>query len=395
MTSGILISSLHTVEHCTADVPDLPDGKQHWSLAGTSLEREPGPVSTEIDATIYFKSVKSQDEITGLTPDACATLVLTDVGAAFRFWRDLYRAHVPCTINHPLWTWTYGFAAAFGDDFFLQLERLDLYDFLYEIVCGMHFFHEAPVIIVNVFQLIASSILCITHLVEHTVGSDVAAIDSDTVNRMVATVCRVSWEHRRRLRSRDPNENETSGSMQSVQYRLPFVLVAYYKHHTSHDVERTQVKAGVFVHPGHEDIRRMTLFLWFHHNEKEKEACMGDLPYKGEGLLYWIYETTQQLEADGPETRAFALSDILPEYGALAFLKRLSFSLQLPSLGNSELNTILWIIRYVPLLRAEYIAHFAPSGVLGSLRDGFFNYEKKGDPPQDYIGIVMRILFIY
>ena len=92
----------------------------------------------------------------------------------------------------------------------------------------------------------------------------------------------------------------------------------------------------------------MTLFLWFHHDET-KEATAGGLdgaPFRGEDSLFWIETTTKQLAPDCPEIKAFAQSIII-EYGALAFLERLSVSLRLLSLEESDLTSILWILQHL------------------------------------------------
>lgn len=51
---------------------------------------------------------------------------------------------------------------------------------------------------------------------------------TDAVNRVVVSVCRVTFEQRRRILSRDVVRSATLGSLQMILHELHRLLCAYY-----------------------------------------------------------------------------------------------------------------------------------------------------------------------
>ncbi|KZV63187.1 hypothetical protein PENSPDRAFT_691876 [Peniophora sp. CONT] len=209
--------------------PDLPGGKQHWSLSNTPYEREPQPKpSVIIDVNLHFPALSLPSGLAILNPDSCKSLVSYDPVASFHIWRDLYREHTSCAVDYPLWTWTQAFVSNFtimkSEDAFLRLVRLGLCNFFEEIVCRADFLEDGPVLVVNVLEAITGTIACVLGCYRH--AHDISDV-RDMLNGLVVAVCRIAWEQRTRFLLKDVPD--PTRSLQGIQPNLERLVAAYYK----------------------------------------------------------------------------------------------------------------------------------------------------------------------
>ena len=79
----------------------------------------------------------------------------------------------------------------------------------------------------SIFEVITCVMLCFRYRAER----ELEAMSSSLaiVNRLTATACRVTWDHRHRLLSRNPLENAFTGSTAMIEDQLRHMLDAYYE----------------------------------------------------------------------------------------------------------------------------------------------------------------------
>ncbi|KZV63193.1 hypothetical protein PENSPDRAFT_758176 [Peniophora sp. CONT] len=348
---------------------DLPGGKQHWSFSGTLFERKSG----------------SESALTDVDLDGCTELILSDAEAAFRRWQDLCRSHVTCAIDYPLWGLTQAFVMELKaecdrlsvgtsvTDMFPRLVRLGVWEFYEDIVCRVDFFKDAPMLVTNIVEAIIWTVTCVIYRAHR--GLSMPGM-TDAVNRVVATVCRVTWELREQFLSRNATQDAASGCLRTVSCQLRRLLKAY----CAHNIPRMEDRS--LLHPGHEHIRRMALFLWFHRSLKEEEPSLDCAPFGDDNILFWVDATVQLLHPGSPEIGEIVV-DIIAEYGALNFLARLSDWLRSPSSNDRDADTARGLIQRV-LLRAEFLPYLASSGLLEQMRLAITRFQEE-DAEQNII----------
>ena len=131
-------------------------------------------------------------------------------------------------------------------------------------------------------------------------------------------------------------------------------------------------------HEGHEHIRRLSFFLWFHHGNSAFIDTQDDTKGVYAHTLITIGYTMFGYAAEDPEPTAFALSDIVHEYGALPVLTRLAVTLRRDTVTGSDLLRLYRLIQ-VLLLRPEFLPHFASSGVLLGLKEALDRSKPESD----------------
>ena len=117
----------------------------------------------------------------------------------------------------------------------------------------------------------------------------------------------------------------------------------------------------------YEYIRRMKLFLWFHHGDALSEEEDKGIDGLETHLLTTVYFTVLDRLATELEIDTFVLTDIIDEYGALPILNRLADTFRRCKMTNSQLFRIQLLMQSL-LLRPEFLPHYAASGVIEALR---------------------------
>ncbi|KZV66325.1 hypothetical protein PENSPDRAFT_96079 [Peniophora sp. CONT] len=210
-----------------ARMPDLPGGKQHWSLSNTPFEHM--IQDSPMDVESFFSSAALQDVSTDMDMNVARKLTMQDPVAAFKLWRHLCRAHASCAIDYSLWMWTqvcvgHFLAGPTAPSAPPRLLHLGLYDFYKELVCRDDFFEDAPLLVFDVIEAIAGTIAYVTRLTVQ--GHDILLMQ-DTIDDLVATVCRVAYSHRTRLLSRSTIKTYPGTSFHLAQFRLLHLLSSY------------------------------------------------------------------------------------------------------------------------------------------------------------------------
>ncbi|VDB99909.1 unnamed protein product [Peniophora sp. CBMAI 1063] len=341
-----------------------------------------------------------QIEITDCDMPECEALVEKDVRAAFLRWRDLYRTHIPRTIDRPLWEWSSALARVAGvTDSYPQAVHHEICDFVDEVVSHADFFEDAPSLIANVLHILSSCLLLRPEELKRLkLRRDEARADlEEKFIGLFVKICRIIWTHRCLLLSKGNFDTSTFGTMALVQDKLHVMLMVYYTIRASNELLDdcgAPFRTDVFVHPGHEDVRRIALLLWFHYDNTQEVKNREEFGAYSEDTIYWIKESTEAL-GSGREMEAFILSDILSEYGARRFLARLAVSLQrIAPFAGRDLDAILWIIRFITL-RPEFVDHLATCGVLKNLHGALSRLIHEVNDEGKTKGIILKTLFVY
>ncbi|VDB99910.1 unnamed protein product [Peniophora sp. CBMAI 1063] len=345
--------------------------KQHWTMSGTPYERHhPAEIHSPEKIGLYFPHIRNTSPVK-LDKDVCQSLIAHDPIAGFKFWQELYREHIPNTIDYPLWTWTNELMVYWGTSFdlsFLRLSGPGLSEFFEEIVSREEFFYDFPALVLNIFKMIALTLKTAkTHFI---IGLADATTIKDAMNRLVALACRVTWEHRSRLLVEPDVLDDHAGLLRLARTAVHGMLVGYCQLHcpTDPNCKDNDIDYSVFRHVDYEYIRRLTFFMWFHYDES---IYTGDFKRTPEGeafLLTTVVFTLRVCGAEDPEPTAFVQSDIIPEYDAQAVLGRLAATLRRSKMSDSTFLRILDLVQLL-LLRSEFFPHFASAGVLGAFRD--------------------------
>ncbi|KZV76451.1 hypothetical protein PENSPDRAFT_420399 [Peniophora sp. CONT] len=125
--------------------------------------------------------------------------------------------------------------------------------------------------------------------------------------------------------------------------------------------------------PGTSDLRRLMLYIWYHHPDQETRAwfCSGD------SLLVYTCRSLQCAKGSLQTFEAFIEDDIIAEYKPAEFLKHISRTLRNPQLIDEELYVVAAYIGHA-IMSPAFHPHFVASGAFSAIREAIDRQRTRG-----------------
>ncbi|KZV71722.1 hypothetical protein PENSPDRAFT_751527 [Peniophora sp. CONT] len=289
-----------------------------------------------------------------------------DMDNAMRRWRNLYHQRVRCGTNKALWSFTRTVASV-AESVFNKTENAKLKgtdarrvtcllvtehglcSFLELIVSQDDFFSEYPDFVMSVLDVVIAVVA--------EAEKNVVVLRQS--RELIAALCDNAWKTHTLLADNDGVDRFYPLGREGVRHQLYFVMLAIIMPLTTKSLGSESV------------LRKASFVCWFYSPEME-ETDGSELNFSTIMLDYAITGNhgTSKSRKNLDEETVFSAQmemmklDILPAFGAKAYLARLCKTLENPKLIDESLNWAITSMSKSVIAHSEFLNELSPSGAL-------------------------------